>query len=472
MRSINIKKAYNRILFIKNKEFLKIISFMFILLLSGQLFIAFGYSTIEKIFKFRLNDNNFIQTRNSSQNYIEQWTLVWGGTGIEWAPGLSIDAIGNLYLAGFTGSYGTGECDVYLLKISSAGIIIWNITWGGIKNEYCYGTVQNNNYIYVAAMTESFGNGYFDAALIKYNMDGNLIWNITWGGIENDYGLDVAVDSHGDIYMTGYTRSIGAGDFDMFLVKYNSSGFKIWERTWGGNLTDYCYGIIIDNNDNIYTAGWTESFGAGKRDAFVVKYNSTGHQIWNRTFGGPENDLGWSVATDSFNNVYFTGPTESFGYGLRDAFIVKYNASGDIIWNKTWGGTNDDSGYDVTIDNNDNVIFIGSTESFGAGMEDAFIAKYDPQGMLLWNTTYGTSINDDGCDVIADSLGNLYLSGRTNSTGNWNAFLVKYGLFTNTTQTIPINYTTGFLLFIFEIIIISVFIFFKKKHNPFIKCQL
>ncbi|KKL04094.1 hypothetical protein LCGC14_2619500, partial [marine sediment metagenome] len=101
-------------------------------------------------------------------------------------------------------------------------------------------------------------------------------WNRTWGGIDSDYGWGVAVDSSGDIYVAGETLSFGAGQDDMVLVKYNSSGVKQWNRTWGGINGDYGRGVAVDSSDNVYVAGGTDSFGAGQDDIFLVKYNSSG----------------------------------------------------------------------------------------------------------------------------------------------------------------------------------------------------
>ena len=150
-------------------------------------------------------------------------------------------------------------------------------------------------------------------------------WNRTWGGIDGDYGMGVAVDSSDNVYLAGQTDSFGAGGYDMVLVKYDSSGGQQWNRTWGGSIYfDSGEGVAVDSSDNVYLAGYTDSFGAGSDDMVLVKYDSSGGQQWNRTWGGGNRDYGWEVAVDSSDNVYLAGGTGSFGAGSGDMVLVKY----------------------------------------------------------------------------------------------------------------------------------------------------
>jgi len=110
-------------------------------------------------------------------------------------------------------------------------------------------------------------------------------WNRTWGGGDYDTGYGVAVDSSGDVYLLGYTWSFGAGEYDMVLVKYDNSGMQQWNRTWGGDRDEHGYGVAVDSSSNAYIVGYTGSFGAGFYDMVLVKYDGNGVQQWNRTWG-------------------------------------------------------------------------------------------------------------------------------------------------------------------------------------------
>ena len=151
-------------------------------------------------------------------------------------------------------------------------------------------------------------------------------WNRTWGGALSDYGEAVAVDSSDNIYLAGYTATFGAGDNDMVLVKYNNHGLQLWNRTWGGILYDRGDGVAVDSFDNVYLGGYTANFGAGDTDMVLVKYDSYGVQLWNRTWGGILYDRGDGVAVDSFDNVYLGGYTANFGAGETDMVLVKYDS--------------------------------------------------------------------------------------------------------------------------------------------------
>jgi hypothetical protein len=371
---------------------------------------------------------NILENQNNI-TYIKEWNITWGGVDFEWTPGISFDVNQNVYIAGFTGSFGEGGSDSYILKVDPMSELVWNLTWGGIKDERTFGMVVDGEFIYLAIMTDSFGSGFFDCCLVKYNLSGYQLWNRTWGGDKNDFGYDVDVDSENNVYVSGYTNSYGNGSFDIFIVKYDPNGEQIWNRTWGGSGLDGTYGIIIGLDDSIYVPGWTESFSLGEKDAFIVKYNSSGHQIWNRTWGGDYTDIGWAADIDTDGNCYMVGPQNSFGAGGMDAFLVKYDAFGERIWNLTWGGIDDDYGYSVALDEYNNPVIMGTTKSYGIGNMDVFVAKYNSSGHQLWNQTWGGIDDDEGCDLNIDCHNNIYLSGRTSSygSGDFDAYIMKYG---------------------------------------------
>ncbi len=160
--------------------------------------------------------------------------------------------------------------------------------------------------------------------LLSVSSSGMQQWNRTWGGSNGAYGRGVAIDSSDNVYLAGIKYNFGTGYEDMVLVKYDSSGVQQWNHTWGGGERDYGHGVVVDSSDSVYVAGTTESFGVGSYDMLLVKYDSSGVQQWNRTWGGNGSDSGSGVAVDSSNNVYLTGDTYNFGAGYEDMVLVKY----------------------------------------------------------------------------------------------------------------------------------------------------
>jgi len=254
-------------------------------------------------------------------------------------------------------------------------------------------------------------------------------WYTTWGGSSDDSGSDIALDSSNNVYVGGITASFGAGMFDMALVKYNNMGEQQWNTTWGGSSDDSGRGIAVDSSDNIYLVGSTTSFGAGMFDMALVKYNSLGEQQWNTTWGGSDFDLGSGIAVDSSDNIYLVGSTGS----PPDMVIVKYNSLGEQQWNTTWGGSGGDLGYGIAVDSSDNIYLVGSTTSFGAGHYDMFLVKYNSLGEQQWNTTWGGVNFDLGYSIALDMSNNIYITGGANSIFfypsteiNFDVALVKY----------------------------------------------
>jgi uncharacterized delta-60 repeat protein len=376
------------------------------------------------------DNKNIAPPLTASNSVAIKWYRTWGGSNDDYPFGVEVDSSDNVYLSGWTYSFGAGGCDMFLVKYDNSGVQQWNRTWGGIDDDGSLEeAVDSSDNVYLAGRTNSSGAGNLDMVLVKYDSSGVQQWNRTWGGSNRDDGWGVAVDSSDNVYVSGWTYSFGAGDNDMFLVKYDSSGAQQWNRTWGGIDDDGGLEVAVDSSDNVYLAGKTYSFGAGNFDWVLVKYDSSGVQQWNRTWGGIDDDRNMGVAVDSSDNVYLSGYTHSFGAGGGDMGLVKYDSSGVQQWNRIWGGSLYDRGTGVAVDSSDNVYVSGYTYSFGAGSEDLVLVKYDSSGVQQWNRTWGGSNRDDSYGVAVDSSDNVYLAGGTRSfgAGSWDMVLVKYG---------------------------------------------
>ena len=196
------------------------------------------------------------------------------------------------------------------------------------------------------------------------------------------YADEVTVDSSGNIYMTGYTtggldNNTNSGGSDIFLVKYHSSGVKQWTRQLGTSAGDEGRGVTVDSSGNIYVTGSTKSGLDGNSniagyswDFFLVKYNSSGVKQWTKQFGTSGSDFGYGVTVDSSDNLYVTGKTNYYmdnntypAFGDYDAFLVKYNSSGEKQWAQQLGTDKDDQGEGVTVDSSDNIYVIGNTSN-------------------------------------------------------------------------------------------------------------
>ena len=261
----------------------------------------------------------------------------------------------------------------------------------------------------------------------------------------------VAVDATGNVYVAGYTHiSAGPGQpwrRDAFLRKYDRVGTPLWSREFGSMVAtaiDEAASVAVDLEGNIYVAGITlgalrGQASAGDKDAFVRKYDTSGVELWTRQFGSPEADRALGVAVDEIGNVYVAGTTfgalpGQVGAGPNDAFLRKYGTGGDEVWTRQFGSPESDSASGVAVDGEGNVYVAGWTggalpDQVSAGMEDAFLRTYSPEGTVLWTRQFGHPDSSDGANGLAvDVEGNVYMAGYTNTAdrGDRNAFLRKY----------------------------------------------
>jgi len=249
-------------------------------------------------------------------------------------------------------------------------------------------------------------------------------WNTTLGTIYEDRAIGVAIDSNDDVYVSGFQDISGSNtNRDMVLVKYNPSGEQQWVRYWGGVNDDIPLDILIDSSDNIYIAGLTHSFGDADGDAVVIKYNTTGHQQWNFTWGGSQYDFFESIGIDSSNNFYIGGRSDSFGDIDGDAVLVKFDENWIEQWNKTWGGSDTDEANYLHVDKNDDIYISGLSDSLGSS---AFLNKYNTSGDLQWSQNWGGPSRALG--IATDSLDNVYIVCRTfaHPAGSGKGAIVKY----------------------------------------------
>jgi len=334
------------------------------------------------------------------------WTRQLGTTDVDSGYGAAIDGSGNVYVSGYTYAAIDGQ--------SSAGAA--------------------------------------DMFVTKYDADGVKQWTRQLGTSSNDYGRGVAADSGGNVFVAGYTYGAidgqsSAGSVDMFVTKYDTDGTKQWTRQLGTSSSDIGYAVATDASGNVYVAGYTYGAidgqsGSGSSDMFVTKYDTDGFKQWTRQLGTSYVDAGYGVSADGAGNVCVAGYTDGSldgqsSAGSSDMFVTRYDTDGAKQWTRQLGEPDYDGGYGVASDGDGNVYVAG--ETYGsldgrsyAGVNDIFVAKYDPSGVRLWTKQPGSS-GEEGCfGIAADGIGNVYLAGYTNGlldgqpgAGDYEMFVMK-----------------------------------------------
>jgi hypothetical protein len=335
---------------------------------------------------------------------------------------------GGYAIAGATTSFGAGEADVYVVKLDAHGNLQWTKTIGGKKEDVGTSLIQTSDGGYaIAGFTKSFGAGQLDVYVVKLDANGNLQWTKTIGGENWEAGLSLIQTSDSGYAIAGYTKSFGAGEADVYVVKLDAKGNLQWTKTIGGTKDDRGASLIQTSDGGYAIASYTASFGAGGGDVYVVKLDAKGNLQWTKTIGGPADEIGFSLIQTSDGGYAIAGLTGSFGAGGLDVYVIKLNANGNLQWTKTIGGKEDDKGYSLIQTSDGGYAIAGTTTSFGAGDEDVYVVKLDANGNLQWTKTIGGTELDLGHSLIQTSDGDYAIAGHTISfgAGETDVYVVK-----------------------------------------------
>ncbi len=357
-----------------------------------------------------------------------QWSKAIGGTGGEFANSIVQTTDGGFAVAGGTTSYGAGAVDMYIVKLNLNGSIQWTTTIGGTYNDKAESVIQSSDGGYVlAGYTQTFGAGGFDAYIAKLNSSGILIWSKSIGGPNDETANSIIQTTDGGYAMTGSVFSYGAGAFDIYILKFDANGTFQWSKTLGGSQNEHAYSIIQISDGSYIVAGSTTSFGQGAEDMYIVKLSSNGIVQWSITEGGPGDDEALSLIKTTDGGFAAAGWTNSFGAGNYDLYIIKLDASGSLQWSKTIGGADNDYAYSIIQSTDGGYAIAGGTFSFGAGLEDIYIVKLASDGSLQWSKTIGGSNYDEAHSIIQTTDGGYAIAGYTSSfgTGTGDMYIVK-----------------------------------------------
>ncbi len=351
----------------------------------------------------------------------QKWTRIYGGTGDDRGNSVQQTSDGGYIIAGYTTSYGAGHDDVYLVKTNALGDTLWTRTYGGSGWDEGNSVQQTSDGGYIVAGYTTSGDA--DVYLIKTNTTGDTLWTRTYGGNFDDQGYFVQQTTDGGYIITGSTYSYGIGNYLVYLIKTNASGDTLWTRTYGGTRGDWGFSVQQTIDGGYVIAGRTDSFGAGSEDVYLIKTNTSGATLWTKTYGGTNEDEGWSVQQTSDTGYIVAGWTRSFGISYQ-VYLIKTNAGGDTLWTRTYVGLSGAEGYSVQQTSEGGYIVAGFT---GAFPYDVYLIKTNALGDTLWTKTYGGTNSDEGRSVKQTLDGGYIITGYTDSYGNGNpdVYLIK-----------------------------------------------
>jgi hypothetical protein len=347
-----------------------------------------------------------------------EWNKTYGGAEWEDAKALVQTVDGGYALAGWTTSFGAGNADFWLVKTDASGTEQWNKTYGGTTYDSAYALVQTADGGYaLAGDTDSIGAGSWDFWLVKTDSAGTMMWNKTYGGTEWDEAHALVQTNDGGYALAGWTRSFGAGSSDSWLVKTDVNGNEQWNKTYGETSSDFAQAIVQTSDGGYAIAGGTASFGAGDIDFWLVKTDAIGTVQWNKTYGTIAGEWAYALVQTGDGGYALAGATGSFGVYNWDFWLVKTDASGNTQWSKNYGGTKDEEAYALVAAGDGGYALAGYTDSIGAGERDFWLVKTDVHGTYEWSKTYGGTEWEVADTLVETSDGGYALAGLTWSFG-------------------------------------------------------
>ena len=366
----------------------------------------------------------------------EEWSAIYGG--MEYDNGYYAQETqdGGYVLAGETlVDYGEEDSAAFLVKLNSDGVEEWNRTFGGPGLDSVYSVKQSEDGEYLlAGSLESRGDlgaGLSDAWLIKTDSNGTEEWNKTFGGADYDSLHCIQKTEDGGYILAGGTSSFGAGFSDAWLIKTDSEGTEEWNRTFGGNSSEYAFFVNKSSDGGYIMAGYNNSSDPYIYNAWLIKTDSKGNEEWNKTFGGRNKTFGgtyfdcaYAVQELESREYVIAGIVSDFG-AKSDAWLIKTDSNGTEEWNKTFGGPNRDRFNSAQRTRDGGLILAGQTRlTSNPDDYEAWLIKTDSNGNEEWNNTFeGESRYANFNSVQEISDGGYVLAGETGS--GTDAWIVK-----------------------------------------------
>jgi len=374
-----------------------------------------------------------VESVNAQQQvFNEEINKTFGGSDADFANSMIETSDGGFAIAGLTESSGAGSFDAWLIKTDSEGNVEFSKTYGGAGSDGAGSVAETSDGGFVlAGETESFGGPDDDAWLIKTDENGTEQFNKTFGGGDTDEANSVvetsAETADRGFVLAGRTFSFGAGNSAAWLIKTDENGNVEFNETFGGAGFDGA-NSVVETSDGFALAGYTRSFSTGgsfDEDAWLIKTNESGKEQFNVTFGGTNDDGANSVVETSNGGFALGAETRSFGAGSKDAWLIRADANGNEQFNETYGGGKFDEASSV-VETSDGFALVGEEASFGGPDDDAWMIRTDENGNVEFNETFGGG-NPDGADSVVEMSDGFALAGDTESfgAGDDDAWLIK-----------------------------------------------
>ena len=310
------------------------------------------------------------------------WQKTYGGASTDTARTVWQTADGGYIVGGRSQSFGAGDYDAWVMKLDSTGGVTWQKTYGGAESNYLESVQQTADGGYIMVGNSRSLDNQSDVWIVKLDAVGDVIWQKTYGDVKDDDVYSIQQTQDGGYIVAGDTNSFSAGDYDAWVMKLDSTGGVTWQKTYGGAESESATSIQQTADGGYIVAGFTASSGAGDFDIWVMKLDSTGGVTWQKTYGGEKYDGAASILQTADGGYIVAGFTYSYGLGTFSILLIKLNGSGSVTWQKTFGGAESNYVYSVQQTQDGGYILAGGHNTSVGKNSDAFILKLDSSGSI------------------------------------------------------------------------------------------
>jgi len=397
-----------------------------------------------------------------------EWLQTLGGSEEDTAQDITMTSDGGYAIVGFTKSINgditdntSEQNDYWVARMDTNGNLLWSKTYGGTADDRgeAIKTTSDGGFIitgYSRSNDEDVttNNGFYDHWIVKLDANGDLIWEKSFGFSGSDQSFDIIQTNDGGYFTTGFldiTASGGQGSFgkpnanngsftnpehgvgEYWCHKLDANGTIIWSRYFGGTNNDRSYATLETNDNNFIIAGSSESDdfdvtnSQGSYDFWVVKVNAEGTKIWEKSYGGTETDVGYAIASDGNGRYLIVGDVRSndgdvsIAKGNGDLWMIQIDGNGNLIWEKSLGGTEFDTGRGIYPTQSGGFVIAGNSRSNDQdvdqnnGGSDIWTVLIDNNGNVIWKGSMGGSEDESATGALETTDKKIIIVGRTDS---------------------------------------------------------
>lgn len=308
---------------------------------------------------------------------------------------------GGFLLTGATASFGAGANDMHLIRTNALGEVLWTRTYGGQFNEIGFRALaMPDGGFTVMGETDNSWGGLLDHYIVRVDATGELLWSRRIGGIGNDNGADIIATPDGGFLITGNSGTFGTRR--LMVAKLSGTGELLWNTQVGGSSNDGGRAIAAAPGGGAIVAGYTDSFITTGRNLFMVRINDQGTVVWSRSIGNGGATQAFGITATPNGEWMITGRTTNGPGGVENVLLVRMSDSGDVLWAKSYGGPDGDSGNAVEAAENGGYLVAGLARGYQqATVRDAMLMRVDENGEVLWTRLYGGPASAEGFQDLA-----------------------------------------------------------------------